>query len=335
MEGPNKMDVLLYNRANENMILTSSQKDGYIFLTNQTAGFRDIHSMLSSKPTRNVTFISNILKLTGESVKSNTIDMGSIFGQPDLSRLEFRNGERMDDAGVTDSIVYTLLSDGDIFASSRSLYTEKELIKIDKDFPRLIGLMKQKRLAEMSIQQQHELPPSIDTGEYKQYVLSHAAEARGTATLSFGQIGISTNAVIYSHGKHNVALMFPTDSMLEHDFILSHPNMFSPEYIQEVKNKSDVAYERISIASKLLKRNGFRIDSVYLEGKTKPTKSPSEIGAVDIYQPSGSVVRMSGKNKGYTFRASPGVGIGLSLCDSDTIWLQVAPNGKNHPGMYS
>ena len=291
------------------------KKDVYSSIVLEETTMEQLLSLINNLPNRKNQFIKDILNLTGEEIKK--LDIEPTGNRTLTSTLEISD-EKLKPVLPSEGINYALIGGADILLNNKVVVGRKKFGR--KEFDNLLDSIDFKDVESLYDNVKGFGSVDFDKKSYdKLEIYDYDTGNKFSVSVTpFLVIPISFSIVQF--------LIYKFDENTYYGFVLPEDTIF--QKYMKVQNKQINKYEssdtkddklrNLSIISRILEKNGYKVDSVYVDGKPMQFLKEKTI----LYKIEDSIIDLEKEGEITSLKGPNDLSIGLAALYSDTLWLK-------------
>jgi len=291
------------------------KKDVYSSIVLEETTMEQLLSLINNLPNRKNQFIKDILNLTGEEIKK--LDIEPTGNRTLTSTLEISD-EKLKPVLPSEGINYALIGGADILLNNKVVVGRKKFGR--KEFDNLLDSIDFKDVESLYDNVKGFGSVDFDKKSYdKLEIYDYDTGNKFSVSVTpFLVIPISSSIVQF--------LIYKFDENTYYGFVLPEDTIF--QKYMKVQNKQINKYEssdtkddklrNLSIISRILEKNGYKVDSVYVDGKPIQFLKEKTI----LYKIEDSIIDLEKDGEIISLKGPNDLSIGLAALYSDTLWLK-------------
>ena len=302
-----------------------TKKDVYSGFVLQENNLSQLNSIMDNSPNEDNKFIKDVLDMTGEKIKGLYIDKIPKRISELTSTLELSN-EKLNNVSPSAGVIYALIGNSDIYLDKKIVFDRKQTKRKQREFfDGFINSICFKDVEDLYDNVKGYGNIDFDKKGYNKLEIDGFGGGKQILISPFLPMPSflkSVELLVYKFNENTYYAFFsPRDAeILDSLFEKVNKKQRPTERIklEYRKLKSNSLFENLSVMKRILEKNGYKVNSVYIDGE--PGQQMNE--KIFLYKPEHVIVNFEKDKKTMSLRGSSDFGVGLSVIYSDDLWLK-------------
>jgi len=302
-----------------------TKKDIYSGFALQENNLNQLNSIMDNSPNEDNKFIKDVLDMTGEKIKGLYIDRIPKRISKLTSILELLD-EKLNNVSPSAGVIYALIGNSDIYLNKKIALDRKQINRKQREFfDDFINSICFKDVEYLHDNVNGYGNIDFDKKGYNKLEIDGFGSGKQISISPFLPMPIflkSVELLVYKFDENTYyAFSSPKDVEIMDNFFERADKKQRPTEqikLEYRKLKSNSLFENLSIMKRILEKNGYKVDSVYIDGEPRQQMNEKII----FYEPEHVIVNFEKDKKTTSLRGSGDFGVGLSVIYSDDLWLK-------------